>query len=130
MNQSAPDRSGLSALVSRLRPVRVLVIGDVFLDRYSDGVVERISPEAGGPIPVPGRRTAAKTRFRATGRHLLRADDEHVAAVSGVDADRLVAEVRRRIESADALILSDYGKGLFLGDLATRLIDVAADAGV
>src|SRR6266436_8462925 len=35
---------------SRLKDTRVLVVGDVMLDRYWFGEVERISPEA--PVPV------------------------------------------------------------------------------
>ena len=35
---------------SRLRQTRVLVVGDVMLDRYWHGAVDRISPEA--PVPV------------------------------------------------------------------------------
>ena len=38
------------ALVERLRRARVLVLGDVMLDRYVYGVVDRMSPEA--PVPV------------------------------------------------------------------------------
>ena len=34
----------------RVRGARVLVVGDVMLDRYWFGEVERISPEA--PVPV------------------------------------------------------------------------------
>jgi rfaE bifunctional protein kinase chain/domain len=33
-----------------MNPARILVVGDAMLDRYWDGVVERISPEA--PVPV------------------------------------------------------------------------------
>lgn len=40
----------LAALLGRFSPVRVLVIGDLMLDRYIWGRVERISPEA--PVPV------------------------------------------------------------------------------
>ena len=40
----------LPALVRRLRGVRVLVVGDLMLDHYIRGRVERISPEA--PVPV------------------------------------------------------------------------------
>ena len=40
---------GISLLEQDVRP-RILVIGDVMLDRYLFGDVERISPEA--PIPV------------------------------------------------------------------------------
>jgi len=40
----------LAAIVARLAGVRVAVIGDVMLDRYVYGGVDRVSPEA--PIPV------------------------------------------------------------------------------
>ncbi len=40
----------LAELVSRLRPAKVAVIGDVMLDRWVSGRVARVSPEA--PIPV------------------------------------------------------------------------------
>ncbi len=39
-----------STLIERLKNARVLTIGDIMLDRYVKGSVERISPEA--PIPV------------------------------------------------------------------------------
>jgi D-beta-D-heptose 7-phosphate kinase / D-beta-D-heptose 1-phosphate adenosyltransferase len=44
------ELSALSALVNTLKGVRVLCVGDVMLDRFVYGEVERISPEA--PIPV------------------------------------------------------------------------------
>jgi len=40
----------LKELLERLRNLKVLVVGDVILDRYIHGKVERISPEA--PVPV------------------------------------------------------------------------------
>ena len=43
-------RAALVDLVARLGGARVLVVGDVILDRYEFGAVDRISPEA--PIPV------------------------------------------------------------------------------
>jgi D-beta-D-heptose 7-phosphate kinase/D-beta-D-heptose 1-phosphate adenosyltransferase len=46
-----PEKSGLAAAcVDRLKDARVLCIGDVMLDHYVYGEVERVSPEA--PIPV------------------------------------------------------------------------------
>jgi D-beta-D-heptose 7-phosphate kinase/D-beta-D-heptose 1-phosphate adenosyltransferase len=44
------ERSDLAAFVERMAEVRVLCVGDVMLDRYVYGAVDRISPEA--PIPV------------------------------------------------------------------------------
>ena len=46
----APDVAALARAVRRLSRTSVMVIGDVMLDRYIYGVVERISPEA--PIPI------------------------------------------------------------------------------
>ena len=43
------------ALVERLAKARVLVLGDVMLDRYVYGAVERMSPEA--PVPVLRRQS-------------------------------------------------------------------------
>jgi len=50
MMHSTLDKSLLSAMIDRLAGVPVLVIGDVMLDHYLTGDVERISPEA--PVPV------------------------------------------------------------------------------
>ncbi|MFI4869970.1 MAG: D-glycero-beta-D-manno-heptose-7-phosphate kinase [Steroidobacterales bacterium] len=44
------DNHDLQSLLERFREARILVLGDVMLDRYVYGSVERISPEA--PIPV------------------------------------------------------------------------------
>ncbi|NBT93242.1 MAG: D-glycero-beta-D-manno-heptose-7-phosphate kinase, partial [Betaproteobacteria bacterium] len=48
MTASPAPLTPLSA--TRLRDCRVLVVGDVMLDRYWYGAVDRISPEA--PVPV------------------------------------------------------------------------------
>ena len=44
------DLSNQAALIDRMSGARVLCVGDVMLDRYVSGTVDRISPEA--PIPV------------------------------------------------------------------------------
>ena len=43
-------RSKLARRLEALKGVRVLCVGDLMLDRYVYGAVERISPEA--PIPI------------------------------------------------------------------------------
>ncbi len=43
-------RSHLETHIAAMRPLRVLVVGDVMLDRFIRGNVSRISPEA--PVPV------------------------------------------------------------------------------
>lgn len=46
----APDQANLISLLQRAHDVVVWVVGDVMLDEYAVGEVERISPEA--PVPV------------------------------------------------------------------------------
>jgi len=50
-------RSNLAGLLEALPSAKVLVVGDLMLDRFVDGEVERISPEA----PVPVMRVRAET---------------------------------------------------------------------
>ena len=45
-----PQIGRLATLLGRFPRVRVLVVGDLMLDRYIWGQVQRISPEA--PVPV------------------------------------------------------------------------------
>src|SRR6185312_1937250 len=47
---SSWDRGRLSQLIVQNQNKRILVVGDVGLDRYTIGSVERISPEA--PVPI------------------------------------------------------------------------------
>ena len=47
---SMSNESQLSAWLSRLPDARVVCVGDLMLDRYIEGRVDRVSPEA--PIPV------------------------------------------------------------------------------
>ncbi|MDQ7082749.1 MAG: PfkB family carbohydrate kinase [Aquificota bacterium] len=44
------DKRRVLQLLSQLQNLRILVVGDVILDRYLHGKVERISPEA--PVPI------------------------------------------------------------------------------
>lgn len=48
MKKPTPRR--LEELLIRIRKMRVLVVGDVGIDRYTTGLVERVSPEA--PVPI------------------------------------------------------------------------------
>lgn len=53
------DRRRLQSLIERFSRVRLLVMGDVFLDEYLFGEVERVSPEAPVPVVHVGREASA-----------------------------------------------------------------------
>ena len=53
-----PPDSELGTIVRSFRTARVLVVGDLILDRYVIGSVQRLSPEAPIPVLRPNRRQA------------------------------------------------------------------------
>ena len=76
------------------------------------------------------RETTIKNRFFSTdGHHLLRADRETVTPVTAQDADDLKRAALAQIPSVDAVIVSDYAKGMFAGSLSTEVIAAARKAG-
>ncbi|MSR45514.1 MAG: D-glycero-beta-D-manno-heptose-7-phosphate kinase [Planctomycetes bacterium] len=163
------DGAAPPELALRLARRRVLVVGDLILDRYVRGDVPRISPEA--PVPVvhvqgeeerPGgaanvaanvaslagkallvgvcgndaagkrlkecvtaagvaasgirvdrsRPTIEKTRIMARHQQMLRVDREQAHAIDGVLEQRVIGQLRALRGKVDAVILSDYAKGL------------------
>ena len=91
---------------------RVLVLGDVILDRYVYGEAERVSPEA--PVLVV-RADSEETRLggAASVARLLRGLDAEVvlAGVVGDDASaRFVRELLRADEIGDSLVLNDSSR--------------------
>lgn len=76
------------------------------------------------------RETTVKSRFFSNdGHHLLRADRETVATIAEGDMNDLARAVAAQTESAEAVILSDYGKGMLTGTLAAVAIAAARRAG-
>lgn len=180
------DHSALAAQVEAISGVRVLCVGDVMLDRFAYGEVERISPEA--PIPVfrhqheatmaggagnvlrnlsaigvaarivavigdddagaelralieaepgaqaelfaaKGRETTIKTRYIAGSQQLLRADRETTTDIEPGMAEKIVATVAAALAETDAIVLSDYGKGVLTPAVTARIIEAARKAG-
>jgi D-beta-D-heptose 7-phosphate kinase/D-beta-D-heptose 1-phosphate adenosyltransferase len=66
----------------------------------------------GGVFNVADRPTTRKTRIVAHNQQVVRADWEVAAPVQPVDRARIAAYVRDRAARVDAVILSDYAKGL------------------
>jgi D-beta-D-heptose 7-phosphate kinase/D-beta-D-heptose 1-phosphate adenosyltransferase len=74
-----------------------------------------------GLVADPSRPTTLKTRHIAGTQHVLRVDRE-VAAAHGEAIDRaLIEAVQRRLDWADVVIVSDYGKGVLKGGVLDAL---------
>jgi D-beta-D-heptose 7-phosphate kinase / D-beta-D-heptose 1-phosphate adenosyltransferase len=174
-------------IVEGLGRPRVLIVGDLILDRYVLGEVSRISPEA--PIPVLAARaneerlggagnvaanlvamnaqvdvigivgedssgvvlrellqkegidaagcvldrsrpTIQKTRMMSGAHQMLRVDHENVRPLQGETLQAVLAELPERVRRAQAIVLSDYGKGLLTPEVLETAIKAARAAGV
>lgn len=179
--------SDLTKAIAKFKDAKVLVIGDVMLDRYIFGDVERISPEA--PVPVVQKKsekftlggaanvannlaalgakvslagvvgndwakdmvlkllqdknidaegllpseshpTIEKQRIVSGDNHqLLRLDVERPEPLAPADEEKFYALAAPAIAKSDAIIFSDYAKGLFSEKLSQKLIAAAKNAG-
>jgi len=71
------------------------------------------------------RPTTFKTRFISSGQHVLRVDEEKVAALSSDLEDQLLKLFERTILNAQVVVLSDYGKGVLTSRVLTGIIHAA-----
>ncbi len=170
----------------QLRNVKIMVVGDLMLDRYWWGSVDRISPEAPVPIvklrrtsaaaggaanvaaniaglggqavlvgitgadaegeslrnvldevanvdlraiAVNSRPTTVKTRIIAHDQQVTRLDHENTEPITGADEAAVLEQVLGLIGSVDAIVVSDYAKGLLTDDILSGLIAAAGVQG-
>jgi rfaE bifunctional protein kinase chain/domain len=181
----------LSEVVTRFTGKRILVVGDIMIDRYVFGKVERLNPEA--PVPIlnakseirstggagntaknaaalgaittlisvtgedksaadivtcaydegyravlvrnAGRPTTEKRRYNMASQQMLRVDYEETSDVSEEIESMIVAAIKEEAAQTDAIIVSDYAKGVITRKVAeavmksvvTHAIPVMAD---
>ncbi len=60
-----------------------------------------------------GRATITKTRVMAGKQQVVRLDEEDGRPIDKATADRITATIHDRLSSVQAVVLSDYGKGMF-----------------
>lgn len=181
------DEEKLKSIFEGMKSKSIMVVGDLMLDHYIWGKVERISPEA--PVPVvevqdekyrlggagnvagnlvslgasviisgikgsdpqgdiltgifsglgippgriltdPGKGTIVKTRVIAHTQQIVRLDREDRSYISDSLKDDLIKAVREASPSIDAIILSDYAKGVITRELVEEIVGIARVRGV
>lgn len=175
------------ALLSGFKDKHILVVGDLMLDEYIWGKVERISPEApvivvdvesselrpggganvannlralGAAVSISGivgedeagralisllnesaidvtavladssRPTTKKTRVIAHNQQVARVDHESREHLSERMRSTLWRAVESQVADCDAVLLSDYDKGVMTRDIVARCVAVAAAQGL
>lgn len=172
----------LKEILENFNKVKIAVIGDMMLDEYLIGKVNRISPEA--PVPVvnieeerfvlggasnvannlksldaevvvygvvgrdengekfinelnlkkidasaivkdPMRPTIIKSRVLSQGQQLLRLDREKDTEISKEIQNVIIKNLKENIDSIDAILLSDYNKGVLTKYVSEEIINIA-----
>jgi D-beta-D-heptose 7-phosphate kinase/D-beta-D-heptose 1-phosphate adenosyltransferase len=180
-------KTALALMTENAKDKKIVVVGDVMLDQFLYGAVERISPEA--PVPVvevkretfhlggaanvvrnlsalgakvdlvgvigddawadsmrdllaktnsgcdglvtdPSRPTAKKTRIIAQHQQVVRFDREDRRALDGDVIERVTASLTDKLEGADAVIVSDYGKGMICDQVMEVVRKIAIARGL
>jgi rfaE bifunctional protein kinase chain/domain len=108
-------------------PVPLGVIGD-----DADAGRMRLAFEKSGvnteSIVVDAKRlTTLKTRIIAHNQQVVRADRENRKAISAEIEDRILTVFRREVEKSDAVIVSDYSKGLLTARLLAGVLRLARE---
>ncbi|WP_319371423.1 D-glycero-beta-D-manno-heptose-7-phosphate kinase [uncultured Ilyobacter sp.] len=174
----------LTKILDRFKDIRIAVVGDMMLDDYIIGSVDRISPEA--PVPVVNvktekfvlggaanvvnnladlgakifsfgvigkdsngdrlttefrrknintdgivkaedRPTIVKRRIIAHNQQLLRLDWEDRKDLTTAQENMLIENIKGHIKEIDAIILSDYDKGVLTQRVVKEVISLARE---
>jgi D-beta-D-heptose 7-phosphate kinase/D-beta-D-heptose 1-phosphate adenosyltransferase len=78
----------------------------------------------------PARRTTLKTRVVAQRQQVVRLDEEDDAPLSAAEERQVWVRMRRQLRRADALLLSDYERGMLTPSLIQRAMREAARMGI
>lgn len=106
------------------------VVGD---DEAGGAVAELLAAQGidcGGLIVAAGRPTTVKTRFSAGSRQLLRVDSETREPVGEREEQRLIERAETLMPDMQAVILSDYAKGVLTDTVIRAVIASALAHGV
>jgi rfaE bifunctional protein kinase chain/domain len=172
----------LTNILNNFKEKNILVIGDIMLDKYIFGNVERISPEAPVQIVnvkkekfIPGgaanvanniaalnanafmigvigndteatilinelkkrnidtegiitdqnKPTTQKVRILGQKQQLLRIDYEKKDYLNKETENKIINFIKEKIEKIDAIIISDYAKGVITKNLIQNIKDIA-----
>lgn len=101
-------------------------VGNDAEGRRACEILDQLGVDRGAVITVDDRPTTRKTRIVAHNQQVVRSDWESMEPLQPSDRVRLAASISRAAAQYDAVILSDYAKGVFSRDV----VDAARGAGI
>ena len=103
---------------------RVSIVGLIGKDRQAQQLRELLAKckiDISDALEDEKFRTIVKTRIIARHQQVVRVDREKIAAPSAKQIANVVAAVRKRLPSIDAIIFEDYGKGFLARELVAQI---------
>jgi len=101
------------------------VVGDDANGEELREMLREIDVDESQLIVQKGRKTSKKSRVIAVSQQILRYDKESKEDIESASVATILANLREDISSYDALILSDYGKGVLTQELSQAVIGLA-----
>ena len=96
------------------------MIGDDAMGHRTEALVEALGASSAGMVRG-GRPTTVKTRVVAQGQQVVRVDREQTGVPERATLDLLLAFLEAHLHEFDAVLVSDYAKGVVNEELMTRL---------
>jgi D-beta-D-heptose 7-phosphate kinase/D-beta-D-heptose 1-phosphate adenosyltransferase len=131
VNDHSFTLGGAGNVASNLRAIGAHVsfaatVGDDAEGRRVHALLEAQDVASAAVVTLRDRPTTRKTRIVAHNQQVVRADWESAEALGDADRARLCALVAELAPKHDAVVLSDYAKGLF----SRELVEAASGAAV
>ena len=102
----------------------VAAIGDDPAGATLRDMLKRVGTDTRSLVSV-NRPTTTKTRVLARAHQLVRYDEEDDSDLAGEESELLLKAVRVVVESADAVVLQDYNKGVLVPRVISHAIELA-----
>jgi rfaE bifunctional protein kinase chain/domain len=112
---------------------RVSVIGVVGDDEAGRLLIQALKDEGAdvsGIVADPSRPTTRKTRVVAHSQQVLRVDREQTHPIDAQVTEKLIRRLQEEISSAQAVLVSDYNKGVLTPDVARQAVQAARGKGI
>lgn len=106
------------------------VVGDDELGRQLRDMFEELGIDAGGLVVDATRPTIEKTRMLSGVQQMLRVDWEDTRGLDGAALEILLTRLPEAVAGADAVVLSDYGKGALPAEVLQGTIAEARRRGI
>ncbi len=107
---------------------KALISGMVGNDWTGEKILKEIKLlgiDTGGIIKKKGKLTTRKTRIIAHNQQVVRYDRENTSKIENAEIQRIITYLKKNLTNINAIIISDYGKGVISQGLMEKISLIA-----